>query len=126
LPTPINLPFHPLAGIQTSNLIRESGVGLISAATRQKGGRFVSGGPWVSITPGLYVSAVSDLARVIVVSGRTRWLRLSHVVAWASGAAKMIDDDNTTARNRSDILRTRIPEPADRFNCIAFISEFSD
>jgi hypothetical protein len=125
LPTPINLPFHPLGGIQTSNLIRESGVGLISAATRQKGGRFVSGGPGASITPGLYVSAVSDLARVIVVSGRTRWLRLSHVAAWASGAAKMIED-NTTARNCSDILRTRSAEPADRFDCMAFISEASD
>jgi hypothetical protein len=81
LPTPINLPFHPLAGIHTSNLILESGVGLTSAATRQKGGRFVRGGPCVSINPVLYVSAVSNLAKVIVVSGRTRWLRLSQVAA---------------------------------------------
>jgi hypothetical protein len=62
---------------------------------------------------------------LMMVSCRTRWLRLSHVAAWASGAAKMIED-NITARNSSDILRTRSAEPADRFNCMAFISEVSD
>ena len=41
---------------------------------------------------------------------------------FVSGADKMIED-NTTARNRSDVLRTRSAEPADRFNCMAFISE---
>lgn len=52
-PAPVAVPFHPVFGIQTSNLIFESAVGLISAATRQKGDNFVRGGPDASIDPGL-------------------------------------------------------------------------
>jgi hypothetical protein len=73
----------------------------------------------------LYVFAVSDLARVMVVSGTTRRLRLSHVAAWTSGAAEVIQH-NTTARNRRDILPMRSAEPADRLSLMAFISDASD
>src|ERR1700688_4445173 len=38
LPTPMNLPFQPTAGIHTSILISESELGRIVAATRQKAG----------------------------------------------------------------------------------------
>src|SRR5438874_11866653 len=38
LPTPINLPFHVSAGIQTSILISESETGRMVAATRQNAG----------------------------------------------------------------------------------------
>ena len=38
LPTAWNLPFHPVSGSQTSNLMSESFVGLIVPATRQKAG----------------------------------------------------------------------------------------
>src|SRR4029434_1029704 len=42
LPTAWNLPFHPLAGSQTSTLISESLEGLSVAATRQNAGRFLN------------------------------------------------------------------------------------
>jgi hypothetical protein len=112
LPTPINRPFHPDAGIQTSNLIFESAVGFISAATRQKAGRSVNGGPGASIFPGLYVSAVSDFAKVIVVSGNLRLVRLSHVAAFANDAEKM--QYNKTRR----LLHNVREKPASELNII--------
>src|SRR5215475_5737637 len=85
-PMPMNLPFQPDMGIQTSNLMSESCVGLISPATRQNAGRLSKGDPEKSMGFGIVkVPAGSDFAKVIVVSGRTSVARLSHVVARADG-----------------------------------------
>ncbi len=88
-PTPLNLPFQlSFIGIQSSKLITESGVGLAVAATRQNGiemtaepneevGEVKSGG------------GVIDSAVVISVSGKERFLRLSHDPAAAGVGSKM-------------------------------------
>src|SRR5437667_5101908 len=88
-PSPMNLPFQSVAGIQTSNLMSESFVGLISPATRQKAGKLSNGGPGnANGLGGANVPAGSDFATVIVVSGRFSAARLSQVAAPADGARK--------------------------------------
>src|SRR2546425_1173786 len=88
-PTPMNLPFQSIAGIQTSNLMSESFVGLISPATRQKAGKLSNGGPGnANGLGGVNVPVGSDFARVIVVSGKVSAARLSHVAASADGGRK--------------------------------------
>src|SRR5215467_4381031 len=104
-PMPMNLPFQPEAGIQTSNLMSESGVGLTSTATRQNAGRLVNGGPGILVgLGGVNVPAGSTLARVMVVSGSARVARLSHVAESAEGvvrteaAEKTINDANKACK----------------------------
>src|SRR5436309_9200579 len=88
-PSPMNLPFQSVAGIQTSNLMSESFVGLISPATRQKAGKLSKGSPGASTGfGGVNVPAGSDFARVIVVSGKVSAARLSQVAASADGGRK--------------------------------------
>src|SRR5215469_8446386 len=106
-PMPMNLPFQPEAGIQTSNLMSESGVGLTSTATRQNAGRLVNGGPGILVgLGGVNVPAGSTLARVMVVSGSARVARLSHVAESAEGAVrteaaeKTINDANKACKTR--------------------------
>ena len=88
LPTAWNLPFHPVSGIQTSNLMSESGVGLIVAATRQKAGSrsYAAGGGPGSVNgfSGMNAPAATDAASVMVVFGSLSDARLSH--DWAAVA----------------------------------------
>src|SRR5688572_2272681 len=87
-PTPWNLPFHPVAGIQTSILISESLVGRIVAFTSQCAGTV---GP--PRAPG---AAATDAADVIVVSGSFSVARLSQGAAMAGIAVNV-----STARETS-------------------------
>src|ERR1700732_4218851 len=88
LPTPINLPSHPSAGIHTSILISESEVGRIVAATRQKAGSFANGGGWPELElGGVNAPAPTASALVMVVSGTARVERLSQSEPKAAGRA---------------------------------------
>src|SRR5215472_10002418 len=91
LPMPKNFPFQPDAGIHNSILMSESFVGLISAATRQKAGSSLSGGPPGGIQGGmpgaknglreiLSAPAGTDWARLIIVFGIGSVARFSHDV----------------------------------------------
>src|SRR5260370_35873621 len=71
-PSPRNLPFHPAAGIQTSKLMCDAGVGVAKAATRQKAGRFWKTWPLAAVK----VPAGTDCAAVTVTCGRGRPARL--------------------------------------------------
>src|SRR5947209_8081659 len=90
LPTPWNFPFHPEAGIQTSNWISESAVGLILPATRQKAGRFRIGFP----PGGVNSPAGRGSAIVIDVFGSASEARFSHVAASAGRAAPISSGAN--------------------------------
>src|SRR5262245_51939863 len=84
LPMPWNLPFHPEAGIQTSNWISESAEGLMLPATRQNSGISGSGCP----AGGVKLPAGESVAEAIAVCGRASDARLSHVAAPAGIAAR--------------------------------------
>src|SRR5262245_11727918 len=99
LPIPMNLPFQPSAGIQTSILISESEVGLMVAATRQKAGSWRK----VFCCAGLRLGrvkapAATASALVMVVAGRER------VAREEQSAAKTAD----AARSRIRIVRMAI------------------
>src|SRR5215469_5033423 len=64
-PTPRNFPFQPLFGIQISNRMSESTLGLITPSIRQKGGRFKIG----SLPVVVKLPPVINCAAVIVVLG---------------------------------------------------------
>src|SRR5262245_12624762 len=87
LPTAMNFPFHPDAGIQTSILMSESLDGVSRAATRQNAGRrfriSALNGPGAPGCAGGCGNcpAATACAIVIVVFGRVRLARLSHVAA---------------------------------------------
>src|SRR5258708_34416342 len=68
LPIPWYFPFQPAAGIQTSSLMSESLVGLISAVTRQKAGNSlkVAG---ARPAGGSNAPAATNCAEVVVGSG---------------------------------------------------------
>src|SRR3954451_2187543 len=79
LPTAWNLPFHPLAGSQTSILMSESLVGVSVATTRQNSlsamyGFRPRGGP----SGGWNVPRATTSTLVIAVSLRASFARLSH------------------------------------------------
>src|SRR5881409_2408372 len=86
-PSPRKLPFHVVAGIQTSTPIAEVPVGASVAATRQNAGRFISvgGDPGT----GVKVPAGTDCVVMAVVPGGRTDTRLSHGTAaeraWAAG-----------------------------------------
>ena len=78
------MPFHPDAGIHSSNLMSESFVGLISAATRQNAGKLSSGRPGkLPGLSGVNLPAASAFATVMVVLGSMSMARLSQVAAVA-------------------------------------------
>ena len=80
LPTPWNLPFQLVAGIQTSNWMSESDDGLRVAATRQKAGRSGMALPLGA----LKAPAATDSAVVMVAPGRSSFARDSQ--DWAARA----------------------------------------
>src|SRR5580698_10394647 len=86
LPLASNFPFHPAAGSQSSILMSESALGFSVAATRQNAGRSLNTAlgspPRPRPLPAGTVNApaATDCARVIVVCGKERPLRLSQVV----------------------------------------------
>src|SRR5213594_1719698 len=86
-PSPRKLPFHVVAGIQTSTPIAEVPVGASVAATRQNAGRFISvgGDPGT----GVKVPAGTDCVVMAVVPGGepTRGSRTARPPerAWAAG-----------------------------------------
>ena len=105
LPTPINLPFQLEAGIQTSNLISESAEGLVTAATRQKGGRSLAA---TMVMPprkpgdgkgdgGVNAPAETIWTTVIVVFGSLSAIRLSQAVAAVSCGQAEIAKRNADA-----------------------------
>jgi hypothetical protein len=77
LSAPANFPFHPEAGIQTSNWIFESAVGWIDPATRQNAGRLEKAVP----SGAVYGPAGTETAIVMVVSGREKFANPSQVDA---------------------------------------------
>src|SRR4030043_839345 len=89
LPMPTSLPFQFSAGIQTSILISESGVGVSVAVTRQKAGAVlkpdITPGPPIIGPPagGVNWPAATRDAEVIFPSGSSRAACLSQ----AAGAA---------------------------------------
>src|SRR6266545_3235357 len=87
-PTPMNLPFQPSAGIQTSILISESEVGRMAAATRQKAGSCRNAVCCAGLRLGS-VKAPADTASalVMVVDGNDNADRRSQPAAKAVGAA---------------------------------------
>src|SRR5271165_6759011 len=69
LPTACSLPFQPVRGSQTSKLIVEEAVGLITPCTWQKAGRPAKGlAPPVLASGRVKPPAATSLATVIVVS----------------------------------------------------------
>src|SRR5262249_12586900 len=84
LPMPMNLPFHPEIGIQSSMWISETGDGFSVAATRQHCRRFRmppggGGPPARSPAAGGTTPPLTVCAMVIVVPGSLVAVRLSHV-----------------------------------------------
>ena len=77
------MPFHPLKGIQTSNLMSESVVGLTVATTRQNAGKvwYEAGIGSAGGLAGVNAPAATELAMVIVVFGSFRAPMLSQVAA---------------------------------------------
>src|ERR1051325_12039833 len=87
LPTPMNLPFQPSAGIHTSILISESEDGPIVAATRQKAGSRRN----AACCPGLRLGSVNAPAATAsalptVTAGKESADRPSQPAANAAGA----------------------------------------
>src|SRR5580704_5002986 len=69
LPTVCSLPFQPASGSQTSKLIAEEGVGVITPCTWQKAGKPAKGlAPPVRASGRMNAPAGTDLATVMVVS----------------------------------------------------------
>src|SRR5271156_746091 len=69
LPTVCSLPFQPASGSQTSKLIAEDGLGLITPCTLQKAGKPAKGlGPLARASGTVKAPAATDLAPVMVVS----------------------------------------------------------
>src|SRR5271155_3510620 len=69
LPTVGSLPFQPASGSQTSKLIAEEGLGLITPCTWQKAGKPANGlAPPVRASGRVKAPAATDLATVMVVS----------------------------------------------------------
>jgi hypothetical protein len=99
LPTPANLPFQFSSGIHTSNSTRDWAVGLISPATRQKGGSPVMA---FVLPGGVNDPVVTAWAAVMVVSGRERAARRSHAVGvcapgrtpWPEARISTINDND--------------------------------
>src|SRR5262245_26629568 len=94
-PTPWNLPFHPVAGIQTSILISESLVGRIVARTRQCAG--------MAAPPRAPAAAATDSAAVIVVFASLSELKLSQGAAMA-GTAGRASTANRTKRKAGRVF----------------------
>src|SRR6187549_2861651 len=95
LPMPTYLPFHPLAGSHTSDLMSESLEGLSVAWTRQKAGKFayrpapMPGGP-PPPAGGWNAPAATTLAAVTLPVGRASWARSPHSAATAGDAANAV------------------------------------
>src|SRR5438128_792539 len=95
LPTAMNFPFHPDAGIHTSILMSESADGFSVAATRQNAGRSLTACtmPGDTVAPagigGLNAPASTACATVIVVVGSASEARLSHDRAAVAVSARL-------------------------------------
>src|SRR5437773_9795110 len=104
LPTPSNFPFQPVAGIHTSTLMSEAGLGLSVTVTRQKDGK-----PWIGIPPLGGVNVPDTVAaEVTVVSGNAfsaaLLIRSEHVSA-AAGVAARAMVTNANAKSTTNELR---------------------
>jgi hypothetical protein len=100
------LPFQIDSGIQTSNSICESLVGVANAATRQKAGKFVIG---FEEPGGVNNPLVMDCAVVIVVSSSVKLARSEQ----ESAAANVVIDvtlTNTAKQNSQHVEDLRPPE----------------
>src|SRR4030042_1028474 len=110
LPMPTSLPFQFSAGIQTSILISESGVGVSVAVTRQKAGAFLKtasppGPPIIGMpTGGVNWPAATRDAEVIFPSGSSSDARVSQV-AGGAGAGK---ENNTILIRAVEMIRIKL------------------
>src|SRR6266516_2652183 len=100
LPTPSNFPFQPVAGIHTSTLMSEAGLGLSVTVTRQKDGK-----PWIGIPPLGGVNVPDTVAaEVTVVSGNAfsaaLLMRSEHVAAAGVAARPVVT--NATAKSTTN------------------------
>src|SRR3989442_10567576 len=96
-PSPRKLPFHVVAGIQTSTPIAEVLVGASVAATRQNAGRLSS----VPDPGGVKLPAGTDCVVMAVVPGGSAAARLSHGGAAKAGAGtKAIETKRATRTMR--------------------------
>src|SRR5688500_403034 len=92
LPMPTYLPFHPLVGSHTSDLMSESLVGARLACTRQNSGRFENrpgptpGGPPAPVG-GWNAPAATTVAAVTLPFGSARSASSRHSAAAAGEAA---------------------------------------
>src|SRR5216684_3413688 len=86
-PSPRNFPFHAAAGIHTSKLMWDCGVGVAKAATRQKAGRFGKTSP----SAAMKVPAGTDCAAVMVTFGKERPAKPAQVAAIAGLAPAATD-----------------------------------
>src|SRR4030042_4468129 len=108
LPMPTSLPFQFSAGIQTSILISESGVGVSVGVTRQKAGAVLKTdiipSPPIIGPPagGVNWPAATRDAEVIFPSGRSRDARLSQ------GAAAAGKENNTTLIRAVEMIRIKL------------------
>src|SRR5882757_10761175 len=94
-PVPRNLPFHPLAGSQTSILMLESELGVRVAVIRQNAGRpviVVGGAPGTTKIP-----VALSAAELIVVCCNCKDWRLVHGDAIAGGLAIATPANNAVA-----------------------------
>ena len=100
-----NFPFHPAAGIQTSNLILESVVGLISPCTRQKAGTSTD---FIGAPGGSAKGPAATLsAEVMVVSGNCSCFNFSQDSSARAEAEHAVINHNKNAkmqRNRWIII----------------------
>src|SRR5712692_3829118 len=90
-------------GIQVSNLMDESLVGVETPATRQKGGNPVC----ATVEPGgVKLPPVTDCAAVMVACGSDSVARLSQVVAAAAGMAPATTAASETVERAKDLKRS--------------------
>src|SRR4051812_38309879 len=105
LPVPRNLPFHALAaGIHTSILMCDSGVGVSVAATRQNAGVFMPGA--VGAAPGARKDPASTAAAAVIVTSGS-FSAPSASQAFEVCAAAGTATDSTTRRCSAKALAER-------------------
>src|SRR4051794_3928423 len=104
VPTPWNLPFHDApSGIHTSKLMRESGVGVATAATRQKAG--TASGLAFGGAGGVNAPAGTLAAEAMVRSRKRSAPSAEHAVP-AAGTGRV---DASTIEQASNHRRERAP-----------------
>src|SRR6266545_791932 len=99
---PWNFPFQPVLGIQTSNLISESAVGLITPVTRQNPGSSLKGA--AEPAAGANAPGAMDCAEVMVEFASLRSASFSQVCATTGLELRAIVASNRNGTERLESL----------------------